>query len=143
MKPDLGIYHGITNTTTCKNRSNKIIGSLIKWSICRCISHFWLWGTSSFDSSLKTTQEMMPSTECPKIADLSKIFDISHRTSIFVDISHWTSPVAYVNKSAILGHSLESIFSEVFLTEESNELVPQSTKLTVFEIITIIVILPH
>ena len=75
----------------------------------------------------------MPSTECPKIADLS----------IFFDISHWTSPVAYVNKSAILGHSFESIISEVFSTEESNELVPQRWKLTVFEIITIIVILPH
>ena len=33
-----------------------------------------------------------------------------------------------ISKSAILGHSLESIISYVYLSEESNELVPQSRK---------------
>ena len=33
-----------------------------------------------------------------------------------------------MSKSAILGHSLESIISYVYLSEKSNELVPQSRK---------------
>ena len=41
------------------------------------------------------------------------------------------SPMANVTKSLFLGHSLENTLSNTFLGTESNELVPQSSKLVV------------
>ena len=77
--------------------------------------NFQLWGTSSFDSSVKNTSEMILSKECPKI------IYISHRTV------QWLMSKNML-KSPILGHSVEGIISCVVFSEESNELVPQSQK---------------